>query len=196
MAFRTWNYYWRLLFSLVSCHKLSICPVFLHGLHIEQIISSIGISYLSTLEKNFTYFLCHYLWLAVSFLLSCRNETIDQISSTLFYVLLYLRLQPSIVSLFLAHLCHENKFKQVAHSVLPSVVKSYSPGLDLIKIERKNSYVIITLVVVLLMCCSEKLMLFKLKNTVSFPSSANHSQFRLAITSTHVYKKIPTALKC
>lgn len=137
MAFRTWNYYWRLLFSLVSCHKLSICPVFLHGLHIEQIISSIGISYLSTLEKNFTYFLCHYLWLAVSFLLSCRNETIDQISSTLFYVLLYLRLQPSIVSLFLAHLCHGNKFKQVAHFVLPSVVKSYSPGLDLIKIEKK-----------------------------------------------------------
>lgn len=142
----------------------------------------------------FTYFL-YYLWHAVSFLLSCRNEIIDQIFSTLFFVLVYLRLQPPVLSLFLAHLCHDKKFKQVVHSVLLSVVKSYSPDMDLIKVLKK--YLChITLVVVLLMRCSEKLMLFKLENTVSFPSSVSHSQFRLAITSTHVYKKIPTALKC
>lgn len=33
---------------------------------------------------------------------------------------------------------YDKKFKQVAHSVLLSVVKSYSPGMDLIKIEKNN----------------------------------------------------------
>lgn len=145
-----------------------LCGILLQAVHLPcaskwlsyRVISNTSIRLQKLL---FTFFMPYYLWHAVSFLLSCRNETIDQISSTP----LHLSLQPPALSLFLAHLCHDKIFKQVAHSVLLSVLKSYSPGTDLIKIEKKNKNLChITLVVVLLMRCSEKLMLFKLKNTL------------------------------
>lgn len=47
----------------------------------------------------------------------------------------------SVISALLARLCYKKKPNQVAHLLLLSMVKTYRPGMDLIKI-KNNSYII------------------------------------------------------
>lgn len=102
----------------------------------------------------------------------------------------------SVISALLARLCYKKKPNQVAHLLLLSMVKTYRPGMDLIKI-KNNSYIISPWLWSSLCPLVRNWCYLSNLIPVSFPSSTNYSWLRLSITSTHMYKEISsTALKC